>query len=47
MYSNIADVSEPTTGEANFGLDEYEPLFYRPLTGMGQFELLRAPQIRC
>jgi Domain of unknown function (DUF305) len=31
MYSNIADVLEPTTGESNFGLDFYEPLFYRPL----------------
>jgi len=30
-YSNIAELQDPTTGEDNFGLDEYEPLFFHPL----------------
>ena len=31
-YSNIPDVLAVATGEDSFGLDEYEPLFYRPIT---------------
>ena len=30
-YSNIADLQEVSTNEDNFGLDEYEPLFFHPL----------------
>jgi hypothetical protein len=30
-YSNDASVSPITTGEDNFGLDDYEPLFFHPL----------------
>lgn len=29
-YSNIPEVLAATTGEEYFGLDDYEPLFYRP-----------------
>ena len=31
-YSNIPDMRPATTGEDNFGLDDYEPLFFRPIT---------------
>jgi len=30
-YSNIAEVVNTTIGEDNFGLDDYEPLFFYPL----------------
>lgn len=32
-YSNNGDLNPVTTGEDNFGLDDYEPLFFRPLPG--------------
>jgi hypothetical protein len=41
-YSNIPAVLDITEGEDNFGLDEYEPLFFRPLrewAGFGKFEV--------
>lgn len=31
-YSNIPDVLVSTTGEDDFGLDHYEPLFFHPVT---------------
>jgi Domain of unknown function (DUF305) len=31
LYSNNPDWLAPTSGEANFGLDDYEALFFRPL----------------
>jgi hypothetical protein len=31
-YSNIPDAQRATIGEDDFGLDDYEPLFYRPIT---------------
>ena len=33
-YSNNADLVAVSSGEDNFGLDEYEPLFFHPLPGM-------------
>ena len=41
-YSNIPDVANVTTEEDNFGLDDYEPLFFRPIpewAGFGDFEV--------
>ena len=41
-YSNIPEVLDITQGEDNFGLDDYEPLFFRPLkewAGFGDFEV--------
>jgi hypothetical protein len=41
-YSNIPQVLDITQGEDNFGLDDYEPLFFRPLpewAGFGGFEV--------
>ena len=29
-YSNDANIQVPTTGEDDFGLDHYEPLFFHP-----------------
>jgi hypothetical protein len=42
-YSNIAEVLAPTKDEDNFGLDDYEPLFFRPITewsDYGDFSLM-------
>jgi hypothetical protein len=41
-YSNIPEVANVTQGEDNFGLDDYEPLFFRPIpewAGFGDFEV--------
>jgi hypothetical protein len=41
-FSNIPRIKPPTTGTENFGLDEYEPLFFRPLpewAGFGEFSI--------
>lgn len=41
-FSNIPRIKPPTTGNDNFGLDEYEPLFFRPLpewAGLGEFSI--------
>lgn len=41
-YSNIASVANITAGEDNFGLDDYEPLFFHPLpdwAGYGEFSI--------
>jgi len=41
-YSNNADLLDMTTGEDNFGLDDYEPLFFHPLPewiGYGKFSV--------
>jgi hypothetical protein len=48
-YSNDPDVLKPTTNKANFGLDEYEPVFYYPYDqwlGLGKFSVnLRFDQV--
>lgn len=41
-YSNIRHVLPATTGENDFGLDSYEPLFFRPIpdwTSYGNFSI--------
>jgi hypothetical protein len=41
-YSNIDTVLAPTTGQDNFGLDDYEPKFVYPLVEwveMGPFSI--------
>lgn len=41
-YSNIQEVKNVTTMEDDFGLDSYEPLFFRPIpewTEFGEFEI--------
>ncbi|CAB9519555.1 expressed unknown protein [Seminavis robusta] len=41
-YSNIPAVKPRTTGTENFGLDDYEPLFFRPLpewAALGEFAI--------
>lgn len=41
-YSNNEDLLSLTTGEDNFGLDDYEPLFFHPLPewiGYGEFSV--------
>merc|ERR1712232_1346698 len=41
-YSNIPDVLPASTGEDNFGLDDYEPLFFLPMldwTDLGPFSI--------
>jgi len=41
-YSNNADLVDVSSGEDNFGLDEYEPLFFHPLPewiGYGKFSV--------
>ncbi len=41
-YSNDPDVLPVTSGETNFGLDDYEPIFYYPFDqwlGFGKFSL--------
>ena len=41
-YSNDASVLATTTGEDNFGLDDYEPLFFHPVaqwTEYGEFSV--------
>lgn len=41
-YSNDANVSAVTTGEDNFGLDDYEPRFFHPIAewvGYGEFSI--------
>lgn len=47
-YSNDATILAPTTGEDNFGLDDYEPLFFHPpldWVGYGQFDVtLKFPE---
>jgi hypothetical protein len=43
VYSNIPDVKNVTTGEGDFGLDNYEPLFFRNLvdwTDFGTFKVM-------
>lgn len=40
-YSNNQEVLKVTTNEDDFGLDKYEPLFFRPMpewAGFGNFE---------
>jgi len=42
LYSNIGDVLTVTTGEDDFGLDVYEPLFFHPIAdwiGYGEFTI--------
>lgn len=42
VYSNDASIAEPTTGEDNFGLDDYEPKFFHPIgewAGYGPFSI--------
>ncbi len=41
-YSNDANISAVTTGEDNFGLDDYEPLFFIPIAdwvSQGEFSI--------
>ena len=41
-YSNNEDLIAVTSGEDNFGLDDYEPLFFHPLpewVGYGEFSV--------
>jgi hypothetical protein len=41
-YSNNEDLLALTSGEDNFGLDDYEPLFFHPLpewVGYGEFSV--------
>lgn len=41
-YSNNEDLLAETSGEDNFGLDDYEPLFFHPLqewVGYGEFSV--------
>lgn len=41
-YSNNEDLVALTNGEDNFGLDDYEPLFFHPLSdwiGYGEFSV--------
>jgi len=41
-YSNNVDLAAKSAGEENFGLDDYEPLFFHPLgkwVGYGQFDV--------
>lgn len=41
-YSNNEDLLALTNGEDNFGLDDYEPLFFHPLPewiGYGEFSV--------
>ena len=37
-YSNNADLVDVSAGEDNFGLDEYEPLFFHPMPGKYYFQ---------
>jgi hypothetical protein len=36
-YSNIEEILPPTTGEENFGLDDYEPLFFHPVDAWASY----------
>jgi hypothetical protein len=46
-YNNIPELGNLTTGKDNFGLDNYEPLFFHPFpewVGYGEFSVkLRFP----
>ena len=42
-YSNNADLQDVTTGEDNFGLDDYEPLFFYPLVSSLHWHALHFP----